>query len=81
MLGLLILIMFAFCLLLVVEGARALQFAIAVCEPTKNWRRWTLGIGIVVFLGAAIGALVLMNQFYSQADAIVRALGAGQSQP
>jgi len=57
------LLMYAICLIAFLEGLRALQLAIAWAEPTKNWRKWLLALGVLGFTAGTIGAAVLAYQF------------------
>ena len=68
------LLMYAVCLLVAIEGTRALQFAIAAAEPTKQWRAWTLTLGIGAFSVGVVGAILLAYQFTIQAMNVGRAL-------
>jgi hypothetical protein len=68
------LLMYAVCLGVAIQGARALQFAIAVCEPTKRWRVWVLSMGICLFVVATVAAILLAYQWTLQAAAVGRAL-------
>jgi len=64
------LLMFAVCLLVILQGGAVMQVALAACEPTRNWRTWVMLIGVIGFILGVVGGVALAVQWMAKVDQI-----------